>query len=174
MWEFGRVDSVEPEAIGEPGHRQFRVRVVAGSRTASLWMEKEQLAALSLALRRLLEQTKDTEAATEPEPISSAGSFPTEADVDFKLSRLGIGHDEAATAVSIFAYDMDTPEDDDEASPTFSCQVTRAQSRIFAERAEEIVNAGRPVCVLCGGPIDASGHKCLRRNGHSERPASLR
>lgn len=173
MWEFGRVDSVEPEAIGDPGNRQFRVRVVAGSRTASLWMEKEQLAALSLALRRLLEQTKDTDAAIEPEPVSNAGSFPAKADVDFKLSRLGIGHDEAAAAVSIFAYDMDIAEDDDKASPTFSCQVTRAQSRIFAERAEEIVNAGRPVCVLCGVSIDASGHKCLRRNGHSERFASL-
>lgn len=173
MWEFGRVDSVEPEAIGEPGNRQFRVRVVAGSRTASLWLEKEQLAALSLALRRLLEQTRDTEVAIEPEPIASADSFPAEADVDFKLSRLGIGHDEEATAVSIFAYDMESAEDSDEASPAFSCQVSRAQSRIFAERAEKIVNAGRPVCVLCGGSIDASGHKCLRRNGHSERSVSL-
>ena len=173
MWEFGRVDSVEPEAIGEPGNRQFRVRVVAGPKTASLWMEKEQLAALSLALRRLLEQTKDIEEPVEPEPFLNAGAFPAEADVDFKLSRLGIGHDEAATAVSIFAYDMDVAEDDNEASPTFSCQVTRAQSRTLAERAEEIVSAGRPVCVLCGGPIDVSGHKCLRRNGHSERFVSL-
>jgi hypothetical protein len=151
MWDFGRVDSIEPEAIGEPGDRRFRVRVVAGSKTASLWMEKEQIAALSLALRRLLEQTKDTGPAGEAAPTSS-GEFPAEADVDFKLSRLGIGHDEAAT---------------------FSCQITREQARVFGDRAEEIVNAGRPVCVLCGGPLDPSGHKCQRRNGHSERFVSL-
>lgn len=173
MWDFGRVDSVEPEAIGEPGDRQFRLRVVAGPRTASLWMEKEQMAALSLALRRLLEQTRHTEEPVEPEPYSGPGAFPSQAEVDFKLSRLGIGHDEEATAISIFAYDMEVPPDDDEASPTFSCQVSRAQSQAFAEQAEEVVSAGRPVCVLCGGPIDQGDHKCLRRNGHSDRPLSL-
>ena len=173
MWDFGRVDSIEPEAIGEPGDRRFRVRVVVGSKTASLWMEKEQIAALSLALRRLLEQTKDTDPAGESAPVTSSGEFPAEADVDFKLSRLGIGHDEAATSISIFAYDMEVDTEDDDASPTFSCQITREQARVFGDRAEKIVNAGRPVCVLCGGPLDPSGHKCQRRNGHSERFVSL-
>ena len=70
------------------------------------------------------------------------------------------------------AYEGDVSEDED-ATPTFSCQVSRGQARAFARRAEEIVNAGRPVCVLCGTSIDEAGHKCLRRNGHSERSASL-
>lgn len=169
MWDFGHADSVEPEAIGEPGNRRFRMRVVAGSETASLWMEKEQLAALGLALRRLLEQTTDTTDEGELAPITSGDPFPDPADVEIRLSRLGIGHDEQATVISIFAYDMETDGEDANAGPTFTYQVGRQQSRRIAERAEEIVSAGRPVCVLCGVPIDEDGHKCQRRNGHSER-----
>ena len=171
MWDFGRTDSIDPEAIGEPGDRRFRIRVMARLESASLWIEKEQIAALALALRRLLEQTKSTEEPVEPEP-PTGGSFPEMPDVDFRPSRLGLGHDEQATSISLFAYDQDAAEDDD-STPTFSCQISRGQARAFADRAEEIVNAGRPVCVLCGVPIDEQGHKCLRRNGHSDRAASL-
>ena len=171
MWDFGSADSIEPEAIGEPGDRRFRIRVMARLESASLWLEKEQVAALALALRRLLEQTRSTEEPVEPEPVMG-GSFPEMPDVDFRPVRLGMGHDDKATSISIFAYDEDAAEDED-ATPTFSCQVSRGQARAFAQRAEEIVNAGRPVCVLCGLPIDETGHKCLRRNGHSERSASL-
>lgn len=167
MWDFGRADSIEPEAIGEPGERRFRVRVIAGRETASLWMEKEQLAALALALQRLLEQTADTDEGGESNLTSTPTSFPDTPDVDFRLSRLGIGHDEQATAISIFAYDLEVAEDDD--NPTFACQVDRRQSREFADQAEEVVNAGRPVCLLCGGPINPDGHKCGRRNGHTDR-----
>src|SRR4030042_1588088 len=53
LLEFGRVNSREAEAIGEPGQRTFRLRVSSGQRTASLWLEKEQLQALALALMRL-------------------------------------------------------------------------------------------------------------------------
>ncbi|MCH8161649.1 MAG: DUF3090 family protein [Chloroflexi bacterium] len=170
MWDFGRADSIEPEAIGEPGDRRFRIRVMARLESASLWLEKEQVAALALALRRLLEQTKRAEEPAEPEPVMG-GSFPEMPDVDFRPSRLGIGHDDQATNISIFAYDPEAG-DDENATPTFSCQVSRGQARAFARRAEEIVNAGRPVCVLCGIPLDEDGHKCLRRNGHAGLSAS--
>ena len=134
-------------------------------------MEKEHLAALALALNRLLEQTKDTDDGEESQPSIASTAFPDSPDVDFQLSRLGIGHDEEATAISIFAYDLDVDADDD--IPTFSCQIDRLQARSFAKSAEEIVNAGRPVCLLCGGPINPDGHECGRRNGHSDRLVSF-
>ncbi|WP_376746557.1 DUF3090 family protein, partial [Corynebacterium dentalis] len=31
-------------------------------------------------------------------------------------------------------------------------------ARAFAKRTREIVGAGRPICVICGQPIDADGH----------------
>jgi uncharacterized repeat protein (TIGR03847 family) len=33
-------------------------------------------------------------------------------------------------------------------------------ARAFAKRTREVVGAGRPLCVLCGMPMDADGHTC--------------
>ena len=33
-------------------------------------------------------------------------------------------------------------------------------ARAFAKRTREVVGAGRPICALCGYPIDADGHIC--------------
>ena len=68
MWDFGRAELLEPEAIGEPGQRTFRLRVLSGSEAASLWLEKEQLVALTLAIRQLLEQTDEEDASSEAGP----------------------------------------------------------------------------------------------------------
>ena len=168
MTDFGRADLLEPEAIGEPGERVFRVRVMSGGEAASLWLEKEQLAALTMAIRHLLEQTASSgESSGEPESAPAGETFPQHQQVDFKVGRLGIGYDEERRIVSLFAYAID---DADDAPPSFACQVSRGQCSSFAERAEEIISSGRPICVLCGGPIDRDGHKCLRRNGHTPRP----
>jgi uncharacterized repeat protein (TIGR03847 family) len=169
MWDFGRADLLEAEAIGEPGNRTFRLRVLSRGDAASLWLEKEQLTALTLAIRQLLEQTDDDDSDAAREDVLRA-SFPDTPKVDFKLGKLGIGYDEAQRIVTIFAYEM---ESEDDASPTFSCQLTRGQCRTFADHAEETISAGRPLCVVCGGPIDSGGHRCQRRNGHSDRAISL-
>jgi len=170
MWDFGRAELLEPEAIGEPGQRTFRLRVISGSEAASLWLEKEQLIALTLAIRQLLEQTAAEGPPDEPDEPAAAASFPNHPQVDFKLGKLGIGYDEKRRMVTIFGYEQEVEED---APPTFACQVSRSQCHAFAERAEEAIAAGRPICILCGGPIDREGHKCLRRNGHSTHPISL-
>jgi uncharacterized repeat protein (TIGR03847 family) len=168
MWDFGHAELLEPEAIGEAGRRVFRLRVMSGTETASLWLEKEQLAALTLAFRHLLEQTEERP-SDAPVPAPSQ-PFPERAQVDMKLGRLGIGYDEDLRMVTIFAY---APEDAEDSVPTFACQVNLKQCATFAERAEETINAGRPICILCGTPIEKSGHKCERRNGHSSQPISL-
>lgn len=162
MWDFGRAELMEPEAIGEPGKRTFRLRVRSGGDSASLWLEKEQLAALTLAIRQLLEQTDVSD--DEPDDVELEG-FPEPPGVEFKIGRLGIGYNESDRLVAIFAY---TIEDDENASPSFSCNVTRHQCRTFAERAEQAIAGGRPICVLCGGPIEKGSHRCLRRNGHNK------
>jgi uncharacterized repeat protein (TIGR03847 family) len=170
MWDFGRAALLEPEAIGEPGQRVFRLRVMSGTEAASLWLEKEQLAALTLAMRQLLEQADENAESDEPDPEPPTRSFPSDAEIDFKLGRLGIGYDERRHIVTIFAYAMDLDED---APPTFACQVSLPQCEAFAERAETTINAGRPICVLCGTAIEQDGHKCGRRNGHSKLPISF-
>jgi uncharacterized repeat protein (TIGR03847 family) len=45
------------------------------------------------------------------------------------------------------------------------------QMRSLAGHAIQVVNAGRPVCELCGEPMDPEGHFCARRNGHPPPPS---
>jgi uncharacterized repeat protein (TIGR03847 family) len=169
MWDFGQADVLEPEAIGEPGKRRFRLKVLSGTEAASLWLEKEQLAALTLAIRQLLEQTDDAE-QPDADPARAGGGFPDDPKVDLQIGRMGIGYDEQQHMVSIYAYKPEEPED---APPTFSCHLSRNQCRAFADQAEEVITAGRPICPLCSGPIDPQGHVCPRGNGHSHQPISL-
>ena len=169
MWDFGRAESLEPEAIGEPGQRRFRLRVQSGGEAASLWMEKEQLAALSLSIRQLLEQDVGDEAG-EPDPPPPSDDFPEQPSADFQIGRMGIGYDQEKRMLVIVAHEQGEAED---APPTFVCQVSRGQGQAFAERAEAVISAGRPVCPLCGLAIDAEAHPCLRRNGHAQQPVAL-
>jgi uncharacterized repeat protein (TIGR03847 family) len=45
-------------------------------------------------------------------------------------------------------------------------RLTRAQVAAFVERARALVEAGRPTCRFCGRPMNPSGHRCARTNGH--------
>ncbi|MBV8560280.1 MAG: DUF3090 family protein, partial [Acidimicrobiia bacterium] len=43
---------------------------------------------------------------------------------------------------------------------------TRDQIAGLVLHGAEVVDAGRPPCPLCGEPLDAEGHVCVRLNGH--------
>jgi uncharacterized repeat protein (TIGR03847 family) len=58
----------------------------------------------------------------------------------------------------------DEDEDDDD-SDLLRVSLQPAQALAFAERALEVVNAGRPPCPFCGQPLNPEGHICARRNG---------
>ncbi len=174
MLDFGRVDRLEAEAIGEPGQRTFRLRVSSAQRTASLWLEKEQLQALALALMRLLVQMG------QPEYIPAAGAlpnplapFPDEASLDLKVGRLGLGLDQTEGNIVLFVYESgeegeEEPEEPEqpETDAVMACRAAPAQCRDLVAMIEGIIGAGRPICRLCLGPIDPEGHVCARSNGH--------
>jgi uncharacterized repeat protein (TIGR03847 family) len=74
----------------------------------------------------------------------------------------------------IEATELQAGEDDDEGqSPaelpdplTVRLFVTRAQLRVLARHGSEVVSRGRPLCPLCGNPLDPTGHICPAQNGH--------
>ena len=45
-------------------------------------------------------------------------------------------------------------------------QISPGAARAFTKRALALVAAGRPPCPLCGQPLDAEGHICVRLNGY--------
>ena len=49
--EFSEITSIEAESFGEPGKRTFRIVVSASNGSAIMWLEKEQLLQLALAIQ---------------------------------------------------------------------------------------------------------------------------
>ena len=159
-YDFGPVDALDAEAIGVPGKRTFRIRAWKNRATASLWLEKQQLLALSLALRQVMSQT-----GQDPQPKAlSKRPFPERPTVDLRVGRLALGRDEDSDHLILWAHETGSDED---APPNFSCHLDWEQALTLCDRAETVCAAGRPICILCGEPLDPEGHACVRSNGHS-------
>ena len=86
----------------------------------------------------------------------------------FRIGQLGLGYDQANELIVLVAYELPETENPDEVNAV-RFWATPRQMRALAKHAEEIVSSGRPICVLCGRPIDPEGHFCPRRNGHGAK-----
>ena len=165
--QFGGVSSIGAEAIGKPGHRQFRIVLQTGLASAVLWLEKEQLQQLAVYIQEFVESLgeggkEQCERSPDPEPTLSAEQ------VEFKVGKLGIGHDASSDLFLITAYDIeeDEQQEGEEKSATLTFWVTLEQAKEFASKAIKVCASGRPVCVLCGQSIGPAGHLCPKSNGH--------
>lgn len=165
--DFDVVNRLEPDAVGLPGHRRFRLIVENENRTAFLWMEKEQLQALGLAVDQMLTPIKpvwsntQTEAAEPAAPHVESGS----ANVEVQVGRMGLGYDENAKLFIIVAHDASSDADE---APTFRCLASRSTLSGLSDKISSITAAGRTRCPLCGQPLDNGPHFCPGSNGHSK------
>jgi uncharacterized repeat protein (TIGR03847 family) len=175
QYVFGPATRLQAQAIGEPGQRRFRLLVESDDgRAATLWVEKEQLQALGLAVEQLLAEFQGKVAArTARQPPLE--SFPPNPTVDFKVGRLALAQDESQLETGpryvLLVYDLEgggTEEEEPTTPATFACRATREQLRALSRNIAEVVAAGRPRCPLCGEPMDRPGesHGCVRTNGH--------
>jgi uncharacterized repeat protein (TIGR03847 family) len=157
------VERFRAEALGEPGQRRFRLVVVVHGETCIIWMEKQQMQALGLAIGQILEQSP------EKGPADTVGEVPGVIDEDtanqFRLGRVELGFVEDDGSIMINAYDS---QDDEHTSITM--RFSRPQSRELVTEAATLAAAGRPLCTMCGQPIDSSGHVCPEQNGHLPLP----
>ncbi len=159
--EFTQVTKLKPEALGKPGSRTFRLLVDSGSSSAILWMEKEQVLQLALASKQVSASLPNFD-----HNMSSMGPLDREAPaftkLDFAVIKLVLGHDQDTGLFIIDAHQLD----DDNDNPSIRIWVNKSLMNEFSEESLGVVAAGRPPCALCGAPLDASGHKCPRTNGH--------
>ena len=165
--EFNSISSIVPEALGEPGKRTFRLLVEDAAGSAMLWMEKEQLFQLAMAITRLqaiLPASGDDDSA--PSPSTDEGETP---HYEFTVGKIVLGHGGNSDRFVIDAYDAGVEESEDDA-PTIRLWGVRGQLRTFAAEALKVCAAGRPICPLCSEPMGTTGHKCTRVNGHDVRP----
>lgn len=157
---LGRADFITVGAEGPPGERTFYLQAAQGDLLVSLKIEKEHAAALSLGIYQLLEQLGGV-SADELLPTNLLLRQPIEPL--FRVTSLGLGHDSETDSVLIVARG---DVEDAEEAPEVRIWGSRAQMLALAQRAAEVVAAGRPRCLLCGEPSrPGEPHACIRGNG---------
>ena len=176
--EFDWPDRVVVGTVGLPGSRTFYLQVRAGARIVSIALEKQQSALLAEKVDEILDQLITFEgnpfSIPTTTPVELVDNDPLEQPVaeEFRTGALSLGWDPSTVQVVIEAYplidaDEDDDEDDDDDAPDLVeieqmllVRLPVGTARAFAKRTREVVGAGRPMCPLCGYPVDADGHTC--------------
>lgn len=164
--EFDQLTALTAEAIGDPGQRRFRLVGGVEGNVVALWMEKEELRALGLAIEELLEQLGMAGLASHrvaAQALQPAVTGPT--SPEYAVGRMAIGYDEERKLIALFAHDIEQEDDEDEL-PIFAGRMSPANAKALAEQIVEVVSAGRPRCPRCGALIGPEGHVCPHSNGH--------
>ncbi len=181
-------------AIGQPGQRTFFLQARQGGTLVTVALEKVQVAVLAERLRALVGEMRrrGLEVAGTAGPAGE-GALEEPLVEAFRAGTLSLTWDGEHPAVVIEAQAATEDEDEDEdeqedgeegeepsatALPSWSDEdpagpdllrviLSAAAVEAFAGHAEAVVAAGRPLCPMCGQPLDPQGHLCPRRDGHA-------
>ena len=171
-FELNPVTRITVNALGEPGSRTFYLQARKGPNVVTLVAEKEQISALCLALQQMLEElrSKHPKGANFMR-LTMDMELEQPVSPEFRIGRLGLGYDEENDLLVIVASELlpDEMEQEEASTGRFFC--SRAQIDALTRFGMEVVSKGRPICALCGKPMDADGNVigfCPRRNGHAD------
>jgi len=162
-YDFGLVDAVKAEALGEPGQRRFRLLLEGPGGSASLWLEKNQLFQLSVVIQQMLASLSLQE-SSERHPQLWPGPLGQEnTSMEFNVGNLSLSHD---SEKDLFLIEAHSIEDDQEEEALLGFWTSRPQLEGLADEAQTVCAAGRPLCTLCSAPMGPEAHICPRSNGH--------
>lgn len=175
---FDWPDRVVVGTVGQPGSRSFYLQARAGRQIVSIGLEKEQSLLLAEKIEEILEglSTQQGNSITVPAttPVELVDNEPLEQPVEpqFQVGAMTLGWDPTTAQVVIEAYpiiEVEVEEGTDlqeidlseiEPPEMLLVRIPVGTARAFASRTLEIVGSGRPLCPLCGTPIDPEGHTC--------------
>jgi uncharacterized repeat protein (TIGR03847 family) len=171
--------------VGEPGDRTFFLQAREGGRVVSVALEKQQVVALSERMDQLLDELMqaDTRGVVPAvPPVALEDSEPLEQPIveEFRAGTMTLSWDpdDERIVVEVFPYteaavvspeQVDEDLEEPEPEELLVVRLPAAAARSFVRRAEKVVDAGRPSCPFCGGPVDPEGHLCVRANGFKRR-----
>ncbi len=151
---FTNPDRVMVGVRGEVGNRLFLLQVREGRRLVIVKCEKLQLAALAEWIGQVLQ------GLGRPGHLPDDLSLEPEYETDFVAGDIAVSVDEEEKTIDVT---LESLEEDS----SLSIRLTREWAAGLAIAIVRLVDAGRPLCPLCGGPLDAKGHDCPRTNGHN-------
>ena len=150
---FSSPDRVMVGAIGDVGARLFLLQARQGRRLVILKCEKIQLAALAQWLAQVVGELG------RPAHLPDDLTLEPEYEADFVVGDVSVALD-----VEHQVIDVTFESVDEDAGLTLS--LNKEWAGALAIAITRLVEAGRPPCPLCGGPLDPLGHDCPRTNGH--------
>jgi uncharacterized repeat protein (TIGR03847 family) len=163
-YDLGDVTLLTPVAVGQPGKRTFFLAVGQTGRWLRVWLEKEDLQGLAMAVRQFLFALHEK----NPHIAKRAESTPMSEDVpiglpsaELEVDELTLGHDDGGAKVDVVAHGFGPRRVD---KVVVHLRATLGQLRRLGNQADGIYAAGRPRCPLCGEPIDPTGHVCPASN----------
>jgi uncharacterized repeat protein (TIGR03847 family) len=161
--------------VGTPGDRSFYLQAVEGTRIVSVALEKQQVVVLSDRLEQLLDEVVARTGTAQPPGPGDNGALELPVDEEFRVSAMGLAWDGDSGLVIIEAQapvesseeaEQTLLEDVEEGPDALRVLIEPTEARAFIERSRKLVSAGRPPCPLCGQPLNADGHVCVRLNGY--------
>ena len=165
-FRFDEPDVFTAGALGEPGARTFFFQVAEAGQVVSLKCEKQQVAALAQYLAELLADRPPVAPTLSPAQLSLVEPVLAE----WIAGSMVVAYDEEDDRFVIVVDELVDEDEPPEAPGAARFRLTPAQVAAFIPWAEELVGQGRPLCPLCGRPMDPEGHACPRTNGH-HRPS---
>lgn len=169
-FELNPVSRITVGTVGRPGQRVFLLQASQGIRLLTVKLEKEQVAALAEGIDSVLDELEQRELrviSRTDEPPSDDLALASPIEIAFVVAQIALAFDqESDMMVLIIQGLVETTEETPQVAQLWA---NASQMRALSRHAREVVAGGRPICPLCGEPIDPEGHFCPRGNGHSKR-----
>lgn len=150
---FNAPDKVMVGTRGEVGHRLFLLQFRQERRLLILKLEKMQVTQMAQWLGQVIASLG------RPGHLPDDFTLEPEYEIDFAVGDIALAIDEEAGVIDATFTDMN---DEHEAVVT----LTKEWAGGLAIAMTRLIDAGRPPCPLCAGPLDPRGHDCPRTNGH--------
>jgi uncharacterized repeat protein (TIGR03847 family) len=167
--------------VGRPGRRTFYLQARSAASTVSLLAEKQQLEALAEKLRELLVIVDGSDTITQSTAQRDPALAMVPEEPQGRVGTIGLAYEEDNDRVLIVVQSLQEealqeegelqegavpPGAGEDLEEGFRFVLRRDQVRAFVLHSEAVVAEGRPLCRLCGLPMDPEGHACPASNGH--------
>ncbi|MSP13765.1 MAG: DUF3090 domain-containing protein [Chloroflexi bacterium] len=167
--DLNPVSRITVDAVGTPGRRVFYLQARQGRTLVSVICEKEQIRALARSIDEMLTDLgrKNPDLPDPQKVLGDDMTLEEPIEPRFRAGQVGLGYDEGQDLIVMVVQELQEEGSEDQPA-VVRLWATRGQMQSLAYKGMEAVNAGRPICPLCGRPIDPAGHFCPQRNGHNK------